>query len=318
MRDLGSWFQERLGCRVQKISVNAGFTCPNRDGTLGTGGCTFCQNQAFTPSYANPSLSITKQIEAGKQFFAKKTASKRVQSQNCLTMPSESSFDWQVKGQKVQYLAYFQSFSNTYATLPQLQRMYSEALSVPDVVGLVIATRPDCITPALLDYLEDLSHHTFLLVEYGIESANNETLRRINRGHTFQQSQEAIRQTAERGIYVGGHIILGFPWEEHSELMRQADLIARLPLTTLKLHQLQILRGTEMARQYEAAPWPMPTAQEYAKLVVEYVRHLPRTLVLDRFVSLSPPQMVVAPHWGIKSSEFDRLLLQQSDSMQKA
>ena len=292
MRDIGSWFRQQLGGRVQKLSVSSGVSCPNRDGSLGTGGCTFCLNQAFTPSYADPSLSITRQLEAGKQFFAKKTASKRVR-----------------------YLAYFQSYSNTYAPLSELERIYEEALSVRDVAGLVIATRPDCITPALLDYLERLSRRTFLLIEYGIESANDDTLRRIHRGHTFKQSQQAVCLTAERGIRVGGHIILGFPWEDRPELMRQADLIAQLPLTTLKLHQLQITRGTEMARQYEAAPWPMPTAQEYADLVAEYVGRLPQSLILDRFVSQSPPQMVIAPRWGIKSSEFDKLLHLQPDSM---
>ena len=278
MRDIGSWLRQQLGGRAQKLSVSSGLSCPNRDGALDTGGCTFCQNRAFTPSYADPSLSITAQLEAGKRFFA----------------PSPL------------YLAYFQSYSNTYSYLPHLREMYEEALSVPDIAGLVIATRPDCISPALLDYLEALSRRTFLLVEYGIESANDDTLRRIHRGHTFRQSQEAVRLTAGRGIPVGGHIILGFPWEDHSELMRQADLIAQLPLTTLKLHQLQIIRGTEMARQYEAAPWPMPTAQEYADLVVEYVSHLPQSIVLDRFVSQSPPEMVIAPRWGIKSSELDK------------
>ncbi len=292
MRDIGSWFRQQLGGRVQKLSVSSGVSCPNRDGSLGTGGCTFCLNQAFTPSYADPSLSITRQLEAGKQFFAKKAASKRVR-----------------------YLAYFQSYSNTYAPLSELERIYEEALSVSDVAGLVIATRPDCITPALLDYLERLSRRTFLLIEYGIESANDDTLRRIHRGHTFRQSQQAVCLTAERGIRVGGHIILGFPWEDRPELMRQADLIAQLPLTTLKLHQLQIIRGTEMARQYEADPWPMPTAQEYAGLVAEYVGRLPQSLILDRFVSQSPPQMVIAPRWGIKSSEFDKLLHLQPDSL---
>jgi hypothetical protein len=283
MRDIGLWLRELFGCRVQKLSVSSGLSCPNRDGILGTGGCTFCQNQAFTPSYADSSLSITNQLEAGKRFFAKKNS-------------------------KAKYLAYFQSFSNTYAPLSQLHKMYEEALSVPDVAGLIIATRPDCVTPALLDYFKDLSRRTFLLIEYGIESANDDTLRRIHRGHSFQQSQEAVQLTAERGIWVGSHIILGFPWEDRSELMRQADLIAQLPLTTLKLHQLQVIRDTEMARQYEAAPWHMPSAQEYADLVVEYVSHLPSSIILDRFVSQSPPELVIAPRWGIKSSEFDKQL----------
>ncbi|MBQ2011630.1 MAG: TIGR01212 family radical SAM protein, partial [Bacteroidaceae bacterium] len=223
--EFGPWLQSELGCKVQKISVNAGMTCPNRDGTLGTGGCTFCNNQTFNPAYCRTEKSVTQQLEEGKQFFARKYPA-------------------------MKYLAYFQAYTNTYAELDRLVSLYEEALRVPDVVGLVIGTRPDCMPDNLLDYLEELNRRTFLIVEYGVESANDETLLRINRGHTFRQSCEAICRTAERGIRVGAHVILGFPWEPFDELMRQAEEIGRLPLTTLKLHQLQIIRGTQLAREY--------------------------------------------------------------------
>jgi len=281
--EYGPWLQEQLGTKVQKISVNAGFTCPNRDGTVGTGGCTFCNNQTFNPAYCQPTKSITQQLEEGKQFFRRKYPS-------------------------MKYLAYFQAYTNTYGQLEHLQAMYEEALRVPDVVGLVIGTRPDCMSPALLDYLAELNRRTFLIIEYGIESANEETLLRINRGHTYALSAQVVRQTAAYNIRVGAHIILGFPWESREELMRQADEIALLPLTTLKLHQLQIIRGTALAQAYQQAPWPLPTAEEYIDLVLEYISHLPTSLVLERFVSQSPPEYVIAPQWGLKNYEFTNLV----------
>ena len=281
--EFGPWLQSELGCKVQKISVNAGMTCPNRDGTLGTGGCTFCNNQTFNPAYCRTEKSVTQQLEEGKQFFARKYPA-------------------------MKYLAYFQAYTNTYAELDRLVSLYEEALRVPDVVGLVIGTRPDCMPDNLLDYLEELNRRTFLIVEYGVESANDETLLRINRGHTFRQSCEAIRRTAERGIRVGAHVILGFPWEPFDELMRQAEEIGRLPLTTLKLHQLQIIRGTQLAREYAEHPWAVPTAEEYIDLVLHYISRLPYDLVMERFVSQSPPEMVIAPQWGLKNHEFANLL----------
>ena len=282
-KEFGPWLQEQLGTKVQKISVNAGFSCPNRDGTVGYGGCTFCNNQTFNPAYCQPTKSITQQLEEGKRFFARKYPS-------------------------MKYLAYFQAYTNTYGQLEHLKELYEEALQVPDVLGLVIGTRPDCMPSDLLEYLTELNRRTFLIVEYGIESTNEETLQRINRGHTYVLSADIIRKTAACGIRVGAHIILGFPWESREELMRQADEIARLPLTTLKLHQLQIIKGTALAEEYLQNPWPLPTAQEYIDLVLEYISHLPPTLVLERFVSQSPPEYVIAPQWGLKNYQFTNLV----------
>lgn len=282
-KEFGTWLQAELGCKAQKLSVDAGLTCPNRDGTLGRGGCTFCDNRTFNPAYCRQGGSITDQLEAGKRFFSRKYPT-------------------------MKYLAYFQSYSNSYGTLSHLKELYEEALRVPDVMGLVIGTRPDCMPDALLEYLEELNRRTFLLVEYGVESANEETLVRVNRGHTFAQARECIIRTAQRGIRVGVHMILGFPWETRSELIRQAQLIASLPITTLKLHQLQVIRGTQLAREYELHPWPLPTAEEYVDLVLEYISHLPSSLVLERFVSQSPPEYVIAPRWGLKNHEFSALV----------
>lgn len=282
-KEFGTWLQAELGCKAQKLSVDAGLTCPNRDGTLGRGGCTFCDNRTFNPAYCRQGGSITDQLEAGKRFFSRKYPT-------------------------MKYLAYFQSYSNSYGTLSHLKELYEEALRVPDVVGLVIGTRPDCMPDALLEYLEELNRRTFLLVEYGVESANEETLVRVNRGHTFAQARDCIIRTAQRGIRVGVHMILGFPWETRSELIRQAQLIASLPITTLKLHQLQVIKGTQLAREYELHPWPLPTAEEYVDLVLEYISHLPPSLVLERFVSQSPPEYVIAPRWGLKNHEFSALV----------
>ena len=275
----GEWLKGQLGVKAQKIALNAGFTCPNRDGKAGRGGCTYCNNQTFNPSYCATTKSVTEQLEEGKSFFSRKYPD-------------------------MKYLAYFQAYTNTYDTVDRCIALYEEALRVPNVVGIIIATRPDCMPTALLDYLTELNRRTFLIVEYGVETANDQTLLRINRGHTWQQSVQAIRQTADRGIRVGVHLILGLPGEDHDELIRQARLIAQLPITTLKLHQLQIIRGTRMAREYEAAPWPMPTVEEYIQLVSDYIAELPLSILLERFVSSSPADLLIAPKWGLKNHEF--------------
>lgn len=279
----GDWLKRELGVKVQKIALNAGFTCPNRDGTVGLGGCTYCNNQTFNPAYCKTEKTVTEQLEEGKQFFARKYPD-------------------------MKYLAYFQAYTNTYGDVQHCIDLYEEALRVDGVVGIVIGTRPDCMPAELLDYLTGLNRRTFLVVEYGVESANDETLLAINRGHTWQQAVDAIRMTAERGIRVGIHMILGFPSETHDELMRQAKEIARLPITTLKLHQLQIIKGTRMAHTYAEAPWPMPSIDEYIDLVRDYISNLPEHIILERFVSSSPRELLIAPNWGLKNHEFTDLM----------
>lgn len=282
-KDYSHWIREQFPFRVQKISVDAGFSCPNRDGRLSSGGCTFCDNKTFNPSYCDRAKSITQQLEEGKAFFAKKYP-------------------------EMKYLAYFQAYSNTYAPLEELKRKYEEALAVDDVVGLVIGTRPDCVSDEVLDYLQQLNQRTFLIVEYGIESANDDTLRRINRGHTFDCSRQAIIKAHQRGLLTCGHIILGLPGEDEEEMLHQASTISQLPLDILKLHQLQIIKGTPLAKEYEVHSFHVFSAEEYVNLVIRYVSQLRNDLVLERFVSQSPPDMVIAPKWGLKNHEFTDLL----------
>lgn len=268
--------------KVQKISLNAGFTCPNRDGTKGHGGCTYCNNQTFNPEYCRTEKTIKVQLEEGKRFFAHKYP-------------------------EMKYLAYFQAYTNTYAGLESLKRKYEEALSVDDVVGLVIGTRPDCMPDELLQYLENLNRQTFLLVEYGIETTCDETLKRINRGHTYADTVETVQRTAARGILTGGHVILGLPGESHDDMVSQAGVLSELPLTTLKMHQLQLIRGTRMAYEYEQNPAGFHLfndVNEYIELVIDYIEHLRPDIVPERFVSQSPRELLIAPDWGLKNYEF--------------
>ena len=264
--------------------MDAGFTCPNRDGRISTGGCIFCNNRTFNPSYCDSRHSVSQQLEEGKRFFARKYPD-------------------------MKYLAYFQAYTNTYASLDRLKALYEEALGVEDVVGIVIGTRPDCMSDELLDYLSSLNERTFLIVEYGIESANDLTLQFINRGHTFEQSRQAISKTHQRGILTGGHIILGLPGEDAEESIRQASLISALDLDILKIHQMQIIRGTALERIYEQKTFHIYSVDEYIRLIASYIQHLRKDLVLERFASQSPPELLVAPHWGLKNYEFTNLLI---------
>jgi len=279
--DFSSFLKEHFDCKVQKISLNAGFTCPNRDGVKGKGGCTYCNNQTFNPEYCKTEKSVKEQLEEGRVFFARKYP-------------------------EMKYLAYFQAYTNTYSELESLKQKYEEALSVNGVVGLVIGTRPDCMSDDLLDYLQELQERTFLLVEYGIESTNDVTLKKINRGHTYADTVDAVQRTAARGILVGGHVILGLPGESHDMIVNQAHELSKLPLNTLKMHQLQLIRGTRMAHEFEKHPedFHLYKVDEYIDLVIDYVENLRPDIVLERFVSQSPKELLIAPDWGLKNYEF--------------
>lgn len=283
--DFGHWIRQQFPYRVQKLSVDAGFCCPNRDGRISTGGCVYCNNKTFNPSYCDCSKSITVQLTEGKAFFARKYPT-------------------------MKYLAYFQAFTNTYDSLDKLKEKYEEALSVEDIVGLVIGTRPDCMSDELLDYLEELNRRVFVLVEYGIESTNDATLRRINRGHDFACTKRIVEKTAERGILCSGHIIMGLPGEKREDIIRQAPVISSLPLKILKIHQMQIIRDTPLAQQYLSNPTicQLYDVDEYIRLIGDYLPYLRKDLILERFVSQSPKALLIAPQWGLKNHEFtDRL-----------
>ena len=284
--DFGNWMRSQFPFKVQKLSVNAGFTCPTRDGHTGFGGCTYCNNRSFNPSYCEPQQAVSLQLEAGKKFFARKYPN-------------------------MKYLAYFQAYTSTYDTIDRLKAMYEEALMVEDVVGLVIGTRPDCMPDALLHYLEELNKHTFLIVEYGVESANNQTLERIKRGHTFECSRETIERTHQCGIRTGAHVIIGLPGEDAEESIRQASIISSLPINILKIHQMQIIRGTLLAKEYTEQPFHLYTVDEYLNVICEYVKRLRKDLVLERFVSQSPEGLLIAPKWGLKNYEFTNLLVRK-------
>lgn len=294
----GDWVRKRFGCKVQKISIDAGFSCPNRDGTIGRGGCIYCNNATFNPGYCTDTAgrvsqeeclnlsadNIKAQLLAGKEFFARKYP-------------------------EMKYIAYFQSYTNTYGDIEKLKRMYEAALSVEDVIGIAIATRPDCVSDELLDYLEELSHRTFLTMEYGVESFNDDTLRIINRGHSSKCSANIIRNTHARGITVCAHLILGLPGEGREEILRQIDIVNSLPIDILKLHQLQITKGTILEHRPDlVAQCTLFTPEEYIDLLVEYIPRLREDIVIERFTSQSPAGLLIAPRWGLKNYEFTNLL----------
>lgn len=294
--DFSAFLARYFEGKVQKISVDAGFTCPNRDGTLGVGGCSYCNNRTFNPDYCAERESVTVQLEKGKLFFARKYPTMR-------------------------YLAYFQAYTNTYGELSKLKRLYEEALEVSGVEGLVVGTRPDCVPDDLLDYLAELSKRVFVLVEFGVECTSDALLKRLNRGHSFACSCDAIRRTAQRGIAVGAHLILGLPGQQREDILAQAEELSQLPLNTLKLHQLQLVKGTRLAKDYEvdASDFHFYTAAEYADLVVDFLERLTPEIAVERFASQSPKDLLIAPDWGLKNYEFTELVkrrLRERDTYQ--
>ena len=276
-----AYFRRIFGRRMQKVTINAGFTCPNRDGKISTGGCSFCDNAAFTPSYCDSTKSITQQIDEGVEFHRKRYRTAE------------------------QYLAYFQSFSNTYAPLERLRECYDEALSHPAVAGIVVGTRPDCVDEEKLDYFAELARRKYVAIEYGVESCYDATLKRINRGHDFATAERAIKLTAERGIHCGAHFILGLPGESDEMLIEQVEKINSLPLTTIKFHQLQLFKDTPMAREYDQHPeeFRFWTVEEYIELFVEIVRRLRPDIVIERFAGEAPPRYHHLEGWGLVRNE---------------
>lgn len=269
------YYKKLFKRRAQKISIDAGFTCPNRDGKKGRGGCTYCNNETFKPFYTSPKKTITQQLEEGIAFFAKK-----------------------YKAQD--YFAYFQAYSNTYAPLDDLKKMYEEALSVDRVIGLVIATRPDCVNEEIMDYLAELAEKYFVLIEFGVESTLDKTLERVNRKHTFEETKYALKLASDRNIRTGVHLILGLPRETEKEMLLHAVEISKLDFTFLKLHQLQIVKNTTMAKDYEKNPhdYNLFTLESYIDFVVRFLEILSPKIIVERFTSETPSDMLIAPKWG--------------------
>lgn len=291
------YFRKHFGQRVQKITLDAGFTCPNRDGACGTGGCTFCNNKAFNPSYNHPENSISEQILQGMEFHKKRYR------------------------KATQYLAYFQAYSNTYADLDTLKSMYDEALRIPGIIGIVVGTRPDCVDEEKLDFFQELSQNYHVVVEYGIESVFNRTLERVNRGHDVETSIRAIEETARRGIQVGGHLIVGLPGESKEDFLQSAEMVSTWPLNNIKFHQLQLIKGTAMAQEYLDNPddFIKFTLEDYLQLMMEILERLNPSFVVERIAGEVNPGMALREGWGIRYDAVLRTfeaLLEQHNSWQ--
>jgi len=272
-----NYFKQEFGERVQKLSIDAGFTCPNRDGKVGHGGCTYCNNDAFNPSYCESGKSVSKQIEEGIEFHLNR---------------------YRRAGK---YLAYFQAYSNTYADHEHLKSIYEEALRKPEIIGLVIGTRPDCVDENLLDYFKELSERFYIIIEYGLESCYDKTLIEINRGHTFQQSIDAIKLTASKGIKTGAHLIFGLPGESRAEMLVEAEILSKLPINNMKFHQLQIIKGTKMEEEYGLSPehFDFFELPEYIEFVIDFLEKLNPNIVIERFAGEVPPRFLAGPGWGL-------------------
>lgn len=276
-----NYFKKLYGGRMQKVSIDAGFTCPNRDGTSGTDGCTYCNNDAFNPSYCHPSNSVSHQIAEGINFLKHRYR------------------------KSAAYLAYFQAYSNTYAPIEKLEKLYEEALSFPGIAGLVIGTRPDCIDGVKLDYLKYLSEKYFIAIEYGVESCYDKTLTRIKRGHRFSQAVDTIMMTSDRGINTGAHFIFGLPGESREDMLREAGIISALPLSTVKFHQLQIIKGTLMEKEFREHPedFDLFSFEDYVEFIISFLERLKPAIVVERFTGEAPPEYLTEQRWGKKRTE---------------
>ena len=279
--DYASFIKFTFGERVQKISLDIGFSCPNRDGSKGFGGCTYCNNDTFNPDYCEPTKSITPHLKEGISFFSEKYKTQ-------------------------QYLAYFQAYTNTYADFDLLKKMYEEALNVNGVIGLVIGTRPDCISKEIIDYLDELSKSKFISLEFGVESTNEKTLKNINRCHTFEDTKTTFELCKNKGFELGAHIILGLPGENKSDLLNHAFELSKLPITTLKIHHLQIVKNSVMGVQYKRNPknFDLFNSEEYIDFISEFISYLRPDIIIERFISEAPKELLIAPNWkGLKNFE---------------
>lgn len=282
-RDFSDFLNDHFRCKMQKLTVNAGFSCPNRDGTKGYGGCTYCNNQSFNPEYCSTGLSVTEQLERGKNFFRRKYPDMR-------------------------YLAYFQAYTNTHDDdIDRLMSLYNEAVRVDAVDGVIIGTRPDCMPDSLLSRLKELP---WVMVEYGAETSHNATLELVNRCHTWEETVDAVIRTHNMGIPCGLHLIMGLPGETEAMMMETIDKVNTLPVDTVKVHQLQLVKGTKMAKDVEAGLYDIPrfSAEEYASICVKIVKRLRKDIAIERFVSQSPPELLIYPRWNLKNYQFTQLL----------
>ena len=289
-----AYIRKQYGERVQKVTVDAGFTCPNRDGTVARGGCIYCNNESFNPGYNDAQKTLTKQIEEGISFLNRRYKTRK-------------------------YIVYFQPYSNTYAPLDTLKRYYEEALAHPQVVGLTIGTRPDCVDEAKIAYLESLAQSYDVTIEYGLESVSDATLQKINRGHDVQSYLDALQLTAGRGIKICTHIIFGFPWEDQDLWLNTANWLSDKPFDFLKIHQLHIVKHTRLAKLYKEKPFKMMNYSEYIDLLIAFLQRLNPAITMQRLFGEAPPQILLAPNWGMRTSQLLQILdkrMEQQDSWQ--
>lgn len=279
----GTWIKERFGERIQKLSVDAGFTCPNRDGVKAYGGCTYCNNASFVPPYCQPGMSVAEQVRAGIDFFRQRYGAER-------------------------FFVYFQAYSNTYAPLDFLKQLYGQALDQPGVIGLAIGTRPDCVEPAKIDYLASLAKTHFISLEYGLESRFDRSLERLNRAATVREWEEAMAMSAGRGLHLVTHLILGLPGETRDEMVETADWLSGFPLDSLKLHHLHIVEKTALATEYRRDPFPLFAFEDYRELVVDFLERLRPDITLQRLVGETHPEHLIAPTWNVHAGTATRLI----------
>ncbi|MGD0308917.1 MAG: TIGR01212 family radical SAM protein [Acidobacteriota bacterium] len=277
----GAFLKEKFGARVGKIVVDAGFTCPNRDGTAGFGGCIYCNNDSFRPATARRSDPVSRQVAEGVAYLQQRYRARK-------------------------FIVYFQPFSNTYASLERLIPLYEEALDHPDVVGLAVGTRPDCIDEAKITWFENLARTRLVILEYGLESTSDKTLSLINRGHDYGCWLRAVRLTRGRGVYISAHLILGFPWECREEMVSMAQEVSDVGLDFLKLHHLHVVRHTELARRFLADPFTLLDYESYVELVVDFLELLNPAIRLERLFGLASEEHLLGPHWGKTKAEVQR------------
>jgi uncharacterized protein len=275
----GQLMKDLFGQAVYKVNVDAGFTCPNRDGTVSVGGCIYCNNDSFRPSACTSTASVRDQIEKGIPYLRRRYGAEK-------------------------FIVYFQPFTNTYAPVGTLERLYREALEQPGVVGLAIGTRPDCVDEEKIALLEELATDRFILVEYGLQSIHDRTLAFINRGHDYDCFKRTLAMSAGRGIKIGAHLILGFPTETRDDMLAMADELSGLPLGFLKLHQLQVIKDTALADLFAAKPFATLGYEEYIALVADFLERLSPDIVLQRLFAAAPDDILVAPVWNKTRSEF--------------
>jgi uncharacterized protein len=274
----GAYLKQRFGCRVYKVIVDGGFTCPNRDGTVAVGGCTYCNNESFRPEAVRRLLPIGEQVRLGVEYLRRRYRSRK-------------------------FVVYFQPFSNTYAPLERLVAMYEEALAHPEVVGLAVGTRPDCVDDAKLEWFGRQAQSRFVTLEYGLESVHDATLERINRGHDFRCWADAVARTRGRGIDICAHVILGFPWESRDEILAMAGVVSKAGIDSIKLHHLHVVSHTAMAREYLRQPFRVLEYQEYLELVVDFLERLSPGIRVERLFGLAPETDLIAPRWGMTKAE---------------